>query len=90
MDEFQKAIIDEMQKINNKLDNFEINVSERFTSLESRINKKFDSVHKEIKSVADQTFILSEFREEVNIKLDVLSSKVEKQDVEIRVIKAVK
>jgi len=66
-EEFQALVLEKLTKIDTlekNLNRFEINVSDRFESLEKKFDNRFDVIEKKVDAVFEQTANLLEFKTE--------------------------
>lgn len=82
-EEFQKIVLEELRKLNGKVDNLEqgqAKLEQSQTKLEqgqeklkqgqNNLEQGQEDIRKDIKSIIEQTADLTEFREEINAKVD--------------------
>lgn len=90
--EFRNEVNSKFDEVNSRLDKVDVqfdNINNRFNKLET----KFDNLSKTVEIIYDQTVTLSEFRNEVNSKLEeltVVKAITKENCYEIAKIKAVK
>ncbi len=74
-EEFQRIVLEELKKLNEKVDKLEqgqLNLEQGQLNLEQGQGE----IRKDLKSVIDQTANLTEFKEEINAKIDKLAEEL--------------
>ena len=85
-EEFQKIVLEELRNLNgkvDKLDQGQVRLEERQTKLEERqakleerqikLEEGQEEIKRDLKAICEQTADLTEFREEINVKIDKLT-----------------
>lgn len=67
--EILEKILTQLNKLDSKVDKFELNVNDKFSSLKSKMNNRFNNLEKKVDAVYERVGQLTEFEVQTNQRL---------------------